>query len=92
MEIKKYLVIGNPINHSLSPQIHNYWLKENNISAIYNKAKLEEGEIKDLILDIKKKKNSWVQYNSSVQKNRNTFFGQVKPRSRANAISKYYHL
>ena len=56
MEIKKYLVIGNPINHSLSPQIHNYWLKENNISAIYNKAKLEEGEIKDFIFDIKQKK------------------------------------
>ena len=34
--MKKYFVIGNPINHSLSPKLHNYWLK-NNIDAIYDK-------------------------------------------------------
>tara|TARA_B100000902_G_C26730433_1_gene631112 strand:+ start:193 stop:312 length:120 start_codon:yes stop_codon:yes gene_type:complete len=37
--MKKYLVIGNPIDHSLSPKIHNFWLKENNIEAIYEKKK-----------------------------------------------------
>jgi shikimate dehydrogenase len=25
--MKKYLVVGNPINHSLSPKLHNYWIK-----------------------------------------------------------------
>ena len=39
--MKKYLVIGNPIEHSLSPKLHNYWLKENNIDAIYDKSKLD---------------------------------------------------
>ena len=29
--MKKYIVIGNPIAHSLSPKLHNSWLKENNI-------------------------------------------------------------
>ena len=29
--MNKYFVIGNPIDHSLSPKLHNYWLKENNI-------------------------------------------------------------
>jgi shikimate dehydrogenase len=24
--MKKYLVIGNPIDHSLSPKLHNYWI------------------------------------------------------------------
>ncbi len=56
MEIKKYFVIGNPIDHSLSPKLHNYWLKENNIDAIYDKIKLEENEIKNFIKDIKKQK------------------------------------
>jgi|TARA_B100001540_G_scaffold48484_1_gene43518 shikimate dehydrogenase len=54
--MKKYFVIGNPINHSLSPKLHNYWLKKNNIDAIYDKIKLEEDEIKGIIQDIKKQK------------------------------------
>ena len=54
--MKKYFVIGNPINHSLSPKLHNYWLKENNIDAIYDKKKLEENEIKKLFKILKKKK------------------------------------
>ena len=29
--MKKYLVIGNPIEHSLSPKLHNYWLNKNKI-------------------------------------------------------------
>ena len=39
-KIKKYFVIGNPIDHSLSPKLQNYWLKENNINALYDKIKL----------------------------------------------------
>ena len=54
--MRKYLVIGNPINHSLSPKIHNHWLKENRINATYDKLKLENKEIKGLIQDIKLKK------------------------------------
>ena len=38
--MKKFLVIGNPIEHSLSPKLHNYWIKNNNINAIYEKQKL----------------------------------------------------
>ena len=53
--MKKYAVIGNPIDHSLSPILHNHWLKENNINAIYDKIKLEENQIKDFINKIKKK-------------------------------------
>ena len=54
--MKKYFVIGNPISHSLSPKLQNYWLKQNNINAVYNKIKLEENEIKRIIQDIKKQK------------------------------------
>ena len=31
---KRFLVIGNPIEHSLSPKLHNYWIKKNNIRCI----------------------------------------------------------
>ena len=54
--MKKYLVIGNPISHSLSPKLQNYWLKQNNINAVYDKMKLEEKEIEGIIQDIKKQK------------------------------------
>ena len=54
--MKKYLVIGNPIEHSLSPKLHNYWIKDNNIKAIYEKQKINENEIESLILEVKKKK------------------------------------
>jgi len=54
--MKKYLVIGNPIEHSLSPKLHSYWIKKNNIDAIYEKEKLEEHDLKNLILKVKEKK------------------------------------
>jgi shikimate dehydrogenase len=54
--MKKYLVIGNPIEHSLSPKLHNYWIKNNNINAIYEKQKLNEDKIENLISRVKEKK------------------------------------
>tara|TARA_Y100000389_G_C17456104_1_gene518277 strand:- start:77 stop:871 length:795 start_codon:yes stop_codon:yes gene_type:complete len=54
--MKKYLVIGNPIEHSLSPTIHNFWMKKNNIKANYDKKLIKEIEIKSLITDLRKDK------------------------------------
>ena len=54
--MKKFLVIGNPIEHSLSPKLHNYWIKKNSINATYEKRKINENELKNIITDIKQKK------------------------------------
>ena len=54
--MKKYLVIGNPIEHSLSPKLHNHWFKQNNINALYEKKKLNEDNIKEMISEIKNEK------------------------------------
>ena len=51
--MKKYFVIGNPIDHSLSPEIHNYWIKKNKIEAKYDKKKLKNGDLKDFVLKIR---------------------------------------
>ena len=52
--MKKYLVIGNPIEHSLSPKLHNFWIYKNKIDACYDKKKLNENEIENFIQSIKK--------------------------------------
>ncbi len=54
--MKKYFVIGNPIDHSLSPKLHNYWFKENNVNAVYDKKKAEEKDLQSIISKIKEKK------------------------------------
>ncbi len=54
--MKKFLVIGNPVEHSLSPKLHNYWIKKNNINAMYDKKQLGENEIKGIINEVKNEK------------------------------------
>ena len=54
--MKKYLVIGNPIEHSLSPKLHNYWLEQNNIDAIYEKKLIEENSIQNIVSELKENK------------------------------------
>ena len=54
--MKKYFVIGKPIDHSLSPKIHNYWIKQNKIEAIYYKKELEETDLREFIAMIRDKK------------------------------------
>ena len=53
---KKYLVIGNPIDHSLSPKLHNYWIKKYKIDAVYEKKLLSNNEIEGLIFNIREEK------------------------------------
>ena len=54
--MKKYFVIGNPINHSLSPKLHNHWFKENKINAVYDKKKIDENDLETIITGLKEKK------------------------------------
>ena len=58
--MKKFFVIGNPIGHSLSPELHNYWLKMNNIQGIYDKKELINDELKNLFSRIREKQISGI--------------------------------
>ncbi len=52
--MKKFLVIGNPIEHSLSPKLHNYWIKKNSLDAIYGKLETYDNDLPELCKSIKK--------------------------------------
>ena len=80
--MKKYLVIGNPIEHSLSPKLHNYWLKENNINAIYDKKKLGENELKNIISEVKEEKINGINVTVPFKKLVIPFLDELSPEAK----------
>ena len=55
--MKKYLVIGNPIGHSLSPLLHNYWMRKHKlIDSIYEKKKVEKKDLESIVKQIRNDK------------------------------------
>ena len=51
--MKKFLVIGNPIEHSLSPKLQNYWINKNNVKAIYGKLETHENDLEELCSNLR---------------------------------------
>ena len=41
MSKKIFAIIGNPVDHSLSPILHKYWFKKYNINATYELIKIK---------------------------------------------------
>ena len=77
--MKKYLVIGNPIDHSLSPKLHNFWLNENNIKAIYDKEQLNENNLESIIQEIKNGKIDGINVTIPFKKSILPFLDQLTP-------------
>ena len=77
--MKKYLVIGNPIQHSLSPKLHNHWIKENNIGAVYDKKQLNENNIEGIINEIKNEKIEGINVTVPFKKSVIPFLDQLTP-------------
>ena len=90
--MKKFLVIGDPIEHSLSPKLHNYWFKKNNIDAIYEKKKINETELQDIVSEIRKKEifgvNVTVPYKTKIIKYLDLLSDDAKATQSVNTIIK----
>ena len=54
--MRKFLVIGNPVNHSLSPKLHNYWIKKKNLNALYGKLEANKSDLDELCENLKQGK------------------------------------
>jgi len=55
MKKNKFLVIGDPIKHSLSPILHNYWFSKYKLNSLYFKKKVKAKNLSKIIKDLKKK-------------------------------------
>jgi len=51
----KFLVIGYPIKHSLSPILHNYWFSKYRINSLYFKKKVKKKNLYKIIRNIRDK-------------------------------------
>ena len=56
---KKYGIIGNPIKHSLSPILHNYWFEKYKIDANYSIIEIEKSD-GDFMFSCEETILSWV--------------------------------
>ena len=87
---KKFLVIGNPIKHSLSPQLHQYWFGKNKINSQYKKLKIGQRQIKEILNKIRKKQiegiNVTIPFKNSVIKYLDILEGDAKKTSSVNTI------
>ena len=52
---KLFGIIGNPVKHSLSPYLHNYWFDKYNLNADYSIIDVKEENLEDIIHRIKNK-------------------------------------
>ena len=77
--MNKYLVIGNPIEHSLSPKLHNYWIKQNKIKAFYDKKQINENDIKEIISEVKNNKINGVNVTVPFKKSVIKFLDELTP-------------
>ncbi|MDC0339837.1 shikimate dehydrogenase [Pelagibacteraceae bacterium] len=55
MKKKLYAIIGNPVFHSLSPVLHNYWFKKYGIDADYSAMQTSEENLENIVNKIRNK-------------------------------------
>ena len=87
---KKYGVIGKPLSHSLSPRLHNFWFKKNNLKASYSLIEIEKNQISDIINKIRTKElhgiNVTVPYKKAVLPYLDIIINDAKATSSVNTI------
>lgn len=89
--MKKFAIIGNPIGHSLSPTLHNYWFRKHKITARYDLLEIQENQIEKTIDDIRKRKlegiNVTIPYKQKVIPYIDKFSISAKESNSVNTIS-----
>jgi shikimate dehydrogenase len=87
---KNFLVIGNPIKHSLSPFLHNYWFHKNKINCDYKKLETTKSSIKKILDRVRKREiegiNITIPFKNSVIKHLDVLKGDALKTSSVNTV------
>jgi shikimate dehydrogenase len=87
---KKFLVIGNPIKHSLSPFLHNYWFHKNKINCEYKKLETTKSSIKKILNKVRKREiegiNVTIPFKNSIIKYLDILKGDALKTSSVNIV------
>jgi shikimate dehydrogenase len=87
---KNFLVIGNPIKHSLSPLLHNYWFHKNKINCEYKKLETTKNSIKKILNRVRKREiegiNITIPFKNSVIKHLDVLKGDALKTSSVNTV------
>jgi len=87
---KTFLVIGNPIKHSLSPFLHNYWFHKNKINYEYKKLETTQSSIKKILNKVRKREiegiNVTIPFKNSVIKYLDVLKGDALKTSSVNTV------
>ena len=87
---KNFLVIGNPIKHSLSPMLHSYWFRKNKMNYAYKKLKINQAGIKKILNKLRKKEldgiNVTIPFKRSIIKYLNALKGDALKTSSVNTV------
>jgi shikimate dehydrogenase len=87
---KNFLVIGNPIKHSLSPLLHNYWFHKNKINCEYKKLETTKSSIKKILNRVRKREidgiNVTIPFKNSVIKHLDVLKGDALKTSSVNTV------
>ncbi len=89
---KKFGIIGNPIEHSLSPTLHNYWFKKYNVDAEYSLLNIQEQDLSKIVKDIRNKNldgiNITLPYKQKIVPHLDLLVNDAKVTSSVNTIFK----
>ena len=80
--MKHFAVIGSPIEHSLSPILHNWVFKKLNLQAEYEKMRIEKQELPDIIQKIKKGQLDGINVTIPHKENIMNFLDEINPRAK----------
>ncbi len=91
--MKKYLVVGNPIEHSLSPEIHNYWFKKNNINAKYEKKLIRKDNISLIVTMLRNEEINGINITVPFKTDFISYMDELSDEAKAtNSINTIYNL